>query len=338
MCRGKQIMLLLCVFIAVICTGCKNEEASVSQVQNEVIEQSTNAEEISGEAPEGYVYDYQVSMEPIPKEIADLGGTCCGTMHAFPSRIMAGLTEQKLENDPELKEEAEKRTKEVKETLENEIGGEFDVQVMEIEDKLTWRFLCTEKATNNQFGLQYFNYEYAYPEDKFAENFLSLTSYYALESTMKHGDTINNMIMEIFGNVCHDVYIQEDVNETTIYLAEFTNDKIVYNEWQIKILKLWEQLNNYNEQMDYRIYLGIYPPQYEEVIMEKCEKGVYMDTFVGYNTDGIKELINREEIHEYFSYIDHFEEEKNINLDVLLEKYKDNNYDENEIWEYWLGK
>ncbi len=30
----------------------------------------------TGECPEGYVYDYQVSMEPIPEEIAALGGPC----------------------------------------------------------------------------------------------------------------------------------------------------------------------------------------------------------------------------------------------------------------------
>ena len=96
--RRRFVLAVLGLGMMLLCTACQKEESgSISGEEKKSVEEK---------APEGYVYDYQVSMEPIPKEIEDLGGSCVGTMHAFPTRIEKVLTQQEVEKDPKLKEDA----------------------------------------------------------------------------------------------------------------------------------------------------------------------------------------------------------------------------------------
>lgn len=90
---------MLFVVILPLLHGCGEKEVLAPEPSVSMSE--TFKYEPNDEAVEGYVYDYQVSMEPIPVEIAALGGEVCGTIHAYPTEIEVGLAKKAIEENPE---------------------------------------------------------------------------------------------------------------------------------------------------------------------------------------------------------------------------------------------
>ena len=342
--KGRRFILaVLGLCMMLLCAACQKEVEST--VQKEESKTNISGEEkksVSEEAPEGYVYDYQVSMEPIPKEIADLGGTCVGTMHAFPTRIEKALTQQEVEKDPELKAEVERCTQEVKEALTEEIGGEFEVEIMSMdENKFEWKFFCREVATGYEFAIGYTNYKYNNPETMIDDNDIFIYNYYDLNmkkaNKSENEKNIYNILYEIFPEGCNTILFRNEVNETAIFLAQFSNTDIDKEEEQIKILTLWERLKKYDSEMDYRIYIGYYLPEYEGLMEERCKDGIYEDIYTGHEDEKIKKIIDKQEIWDYFSYNEFYDQDNKINMSTLLSDYQNGTYDKNKIWEYWIG-
>ena len=214
----------------------------------------------TGECPEGYVYDYQVSMEPIPEEIAALGGPCEGTIHAFPSRIGMALTELEMEKDPVLKAEVEKRIPEIEAALEEEIGGEFVVDGVILFDDLGWVFFCTEVETGYQFDLYYANKEYyAYKRNRDStENVISVADYYDEKESRALRETLLPQIEEIYGGGDVKVRVQNEVGLVDIAIAQYMDCAIDKSLEQEKILLLWETLHSYNDNYIYNINIAFY--------------------------------------------------------------------------------
>lgn len=306
---------------------------ATSQESGSLGERDTqNQKESAQDPPEGYVYDYQASLEPIPQKIADLGGPCVGTMHAFPSRIMVGLMKQRMEEDPEFKQEAEQKTREAKESLHEETGKDFEVEVMWVsEDNFDWRFYCTEQGEDYHFCLRCYN---------FSLGAKYYTSYYTRMRTKAYGEELREILSQIYGDVpiylwCHD--------EIDIYVAQFPEEEINYMEEQARLLELFQALEGlprYDEELDwhilgYNIYVGYYPPEYKKLITEKYETGVYMDIFFHEKQEQLDELIGRGEVRDVYYGMYHWNSDFFPNGYSILEDYKNGTYDETQKWDDW---
>lgn len=90
---------VLVIAILPLLLGCGEKEVLTPEPSLSMSE--TFKYESNDVAVEGYVYDYQVSMEPIPVEITALGGEVCGTIHAYPTEIEVGLAQKAIEENPE---------------------------------------------------------------------------------------------------------------------------------------------------------------------------------------------------------------------------------------------
>lgn len=333
-------MLIACGDSADSSTTNKTETDSevAETVGSQSISDGTSEESADAtDCPEGYVYDYQVSMEPIPEEIAALGGPCQGTIHAYPSRIAMALTELQMEENPVLKAEVEKRIPEIEAALEEEIGGDFVVDGVILRDDLTWVFICTEVATGYQFDLYYANQEY-YAKiygSYSGTNAVRVTDYYnrGKESIVLKEELLP-IIMQTYEQGGYMVSSQLYANVINITVVEYTEevDRCLEQE---KLLNLWDDLRAYDENIYYDINLVFYPYEYQSVINEKLSSAVRYD----YSATSIEEvarcLVNSGDVVACFNYSD-IEYMEGSNLDNLLEQYQENNYDDTVVWDYWV--
>jgi len=285
------------------------------------------------------VYDYQVSMEPIPEEIAALGGPCQGTIHAFPSKIGMALTELEMEKDPVLKAEVEKRIPEIEAALEAEIGGEFAVDGVIVEDDgLGWGFFCTELETGYQFDLYYANKEYHAIMNNMtsSENVISVEDYYKKERSIDIQEELVQIVKEIYNNGSVKVQTQGNSHIVDIVIAQYTDEEVDKCLQQKNLLRIWEKLVEYDKEIHYNLSLTFYPYEYEALINEK------FNTYIRYDFDGVfsKEIVRRwgdnSEILACFMYAGKSNAEDAENMNVLLQQSKEKNYSKEKIWEYWI--
>ncbi len=295
-----------------------------------------------------YVYDYQVSMDPIPKEIADLGGPCQGTIHAFPSKIRMGLTQKRMEEDPELKAEVEKRIPEIEEYLAENIGGEFQVEGVVVRDDLDWRFFCKETLSDYRFCLRYDNTQYFHRDNPdmaayraVIGNRVYIDSYSEPQRTENQKSQFNQMISEAFGE-CYNIAWVSGISEielVTIHIVQFTDDKIDKSEEQVKVVNLWDNLKIYNDEAWYIICVSYYPTVYQNIMEKKFVAG-YLG--VGGDISKSKEcsenLLKRGELIDEFLYDDMEDGKGDMGLDMILKKYQQGKYKKNKIWPYWLSE
>ncbi|MDE7268991.1 MAG: hypothetical protein K2N81_00785 [Acetatifactor sp.] len=285
---------------------------------------------------EDYVYDYQVSMEPIPKEIADLGGPCQGTIHAFPSKIRMGLTQKMMEEDPELKAEVEKRIPEIEQALADNIGGEFRVDEVIAEDVLDWYWFCTEIETGYQFRIRYSNYEYFTSQTEYtitSDNMILFEDYYDEKEAEKVETVYAQVIQKSFGECCNRIWFHSSSDSLTIYIIQFTDNEIDKTAEQLKLLNLWSALKEYND-IRYDIDMLYYPVSYKEVIEQKFNDGNLYDFTIFHD----EELLRRGELIARFDYMDGYIEENERGLDLWLEDYETGKYDEDLIWSFWCSE
>ena len=350
--KTKRIISVLLAALIMTCTaaGCADREnvpiasgtgdaaATTETLPSKDGEGNTADMPGTGECPEGYVYDYQVSMEPIPEEIAALGGPCEGTIHAFPSRIGMALTELEMEKDPVLKAEVEKRIPEIEAALEEEIGGEFVVDGVILLDDLFWVFFCTEVETGYQFDLYYGNKEYyAYIRgNDSTENIISVADYYEEKESIPLRETLVPVIEEIYTGGDIKVRLQKGGSVVDIAIAQYGDKEIDKCLEQEKVLLIWETLQSYNNTYSYNINITFYPSRYEDVIHTKyCAMRGY-DFGRVYSEEIMVNLAKRGEIRGCFDYTELWDGENDNNLDVLLQQHKDGNNEQDEIWEYWI--
>lgn len=356
--KKRQALLLTCVVLCTSLIGCGGQSGQTvpeSMITQEIIAQSTAALEspvqenanqgnaasssensIQKEADEEYVYDYQVSMDPIPKEIADLGGPCQGTIHAFPSKIRIGLTEKRMEEDPELKAEVEKRISEFEEFLEKNIGGKFRVDGVSIDTafEAEWRFYCTEIASEFHFTTSYLNFSY-YENKQGGDVSLrnleyDVAGYYNAKATEEQKKLYEAIVFESFGDALTGVWIQEDFDCVALDIIQYTDEAVDKVAEQAKIAALWKKLREKNSHYDYTITLVYFPSIYREIIDQKYKQGNRQDTY--FSEECLKKLKEKGEIIDGFFY-EYFSQEfdGDEGLDILIEKQGDHFTE----WKYW---
>ena len=292
----------------------------------------------TGECPEGYVYDYQVSMEPIPEEIAALGGPCEGTIHAFPSRIGMALTELEMEKDPVLKAEVEKRIPEIEAALEEEIGGEFVVDGVILLDDLGWYFFCTEAETGYQFDLSYANKEYDAQKNSrtSTENVINTEEYYKAKESIVLSEKLIPLVREIYPDGDIKIQKQGGVDVTEVFISQYTEAEVDKCLEQEKLLMLWEALQAYDNTAYYNVSLTFYPPEYQRIIEEKNNTFIRYDFGKIFNVKTANCLGKNGEVISCFRYLGTTAEKDEENLDGLLQEYREGNLDRELVWKYWI--
>ena len=331
-------ILLVCGVLCVSLTGCGRASDRIGQ---ESVSTATESDENAQDLGEDYVYDYQVSMEPIPKEIAELGGPCQGTIHAFPSKIKMGLTQKMMEEDPELKAEVEKRIPEIEQALMENIGGEFKIDGVVALSELNWAWYCTEVSTGHQFSIVYINNEYDDQKngwDSSLRNLIFFEGYYEAEKTANMTPEIEPFILDVFEGYFYKIWIQGSADNIDIYIMQFTDEEVDKSSEQVKILQLWEKLQEYDSDRKYNLFLIYFPATYQEVIKQKYEEGCLTDMRLGGKKELIQTLLQAGEIKDFFVYDAFWNEDINTSLNDLLEQYKVGKNFQNQIWEYWLSE
>ena len=350
--KTKRIISVLLVALIMTCTaaGCADREnvpiasgtgdaaGMTETLPSKDGEGNTADMPGTGECPEGYVYDYQVSMEPIPEEIAALGGPCEGTIHAFPSRIGMALTELEMEKDPVLKAEVEKRIPEIEAALEEEIGGEFVVDGVILINQYDWCFFCTEVDTGYQFDMTYSNYEYeAAMNNSFViNNKIYVEDYYNEKVSISMREDLIPLISEIYSMENITIRAQSGVDVVDVMIALFTENEVNKCQEQERILALWKSLQNYDGSVSYRLSLTFYSPKYQNVIEEKYNTMFRYDITKIFSERILNCLIKNEDIQCCFIYSGLSNKNDEENLDILLQQYKDGKYDTKAIWKYWI--
>lgn len=312
-------LMLVLTFLLLVGCGRKNETVTSEIVTESVSQTITIEEPILEKAPEGYVYDYQVSMEPIPEDVAAFGGEVCGTIHAFPTKIKVEMMRRELEKpeNAELKNEADRCAEEIVEALEKEYGGEFTAELMEIKNDF-WYFKCENIENKNAFRVRYENYGFS-DVNKIAENYFDIDTYLFESNVEDVREKITDKINMIYENTSTKMfkqYLGSDLEFTNIYLAVFKENFNVYEE-QEKIMELWDELIEINNENNfYSIRIDFFPLDYQNVIEEKCSMGSYLDVEVNVKEEKKEKWVKNEEAFAIFTFHQHSEGDLRDNIDV----------------------
>lgn len=253
--------------------------------------------ELSGE----YVIDYQVREEPIPKEIADLGNPCEGTIHAFPTKIIDALSRIEMEKNPELKEAVEYASDYITQHLEEETGHTFYLQwincLMEAD---LFEFEILDSDTHMQ-------YELDIPQCK-KDDWISDEGYIMQYNGQKDSEKTLSYNRELVESLFPDasVWVQvPDPTQIRIIIISYSDTEIDRMEEQGKCIELWKKLREYNESMHLTMSLRYVPEQYESVMEEKVTSIHSKDCFLG--TALGDTLMQQGEVTDYFYYDDFFQ-------------------------------
>ncbi len=333
--KRKISLVVALMLMALTVFGCgKKEElentpsSSLSDIINE--EQVTDEKLADEECPEGYVYDYQVSMEPIPAEIAALGGDVCGTIHAYPTRIEIALAQQEIENDAELREQNERNIEGVQQYLADTYGGEFEIEPITTG---IWSYLCTDKNTDKE-NVIFISPSYVKGR---SDEIVTADNYYYEED----GYIYNDIVGEVIDNTIQEDNIYKIFLEQVgvsvnlkLYIAIFSENAPNYLDEQNTILEIYETMKQVQEDSEknitIKLVLTYFPEEYQPIILKQYEKSVDEFTYI-YGTVAEK-LIQNDEVYAQF----YVERDKGIEItldEVLKEKeaYLENEYK----LEYW---
>ena len=334
--KRKVILVVFSLILIFMMGGCGEKEeleTTPSQSLDELI--SIGSETEKGECPEGYVYDYQVSMEPIPEDIAALGGDVYGTIHAYPSRIEIALTEKEIEEDSELKKENERNVQAIQKYLSDTYGGEFEIVPFETG---IWSYLCTEKNTGKCFNI-YVSSLYGMGV---SEDVVAMDTYYYEENIQEYLDEIDIILKE---NISNEYYYksklqrQDDVNVLYINLAIFDENDVDYIDEQKRIISIYSEvekmLSDNNSEADLALNIIYINSLYKDVIAKQYQSNNYEDVTYIYEQCAEKlisekEILAKFEFHETGIFYNENELEK-------LSEEQEVNKNKDYILPYWKG-
>ena len=324
------------MLISLTVAGCGHKEELETPPTlsfEDIINEETLGDEKSEECPEDYVYDYQVSMEPISKEIADLGGDVCGTIHAYPTRIERELVKQEIESNKELKEENEVYLAIVKQYLADTYVGEFEIEPIAIN---SWRYVCIEKNTDKSFVL-FINPLYSrYKADV---EIINVDTYSYEENASVYRETLNKITKNTLKNNYVYRMFQEKLGEyrnLQIHIAVFCEKEPVLVEEQETIIDMYEQIcgmrdNSDNENVE--VIITYFPSKYKEVIMTQYSSSLVND-ILGIRYERADKLIEEGEVYAQFIYDEGANEKDETSLNKIVTEGNDS-FDNGIVLPYW---
>lgn len=323
---GIVVMVLL---LAV--TGCGKEE--IIRNDNTLSLEDAIAEATAKE--EKYVYDYQVSMDPIPEEIAALGGEVCGTIHAYPVEIMIGLAQKEIEENPEWQKQNEENIEFLKQYLTKEHGGEYEIRPMTSDfsqdEFMMNEYMCTEMSTDKNFSITL----YKNPHTELKENMIENDEYYYADDAKQYKEDIKKTLEQnwddtkVYDTFCENV---GDKKTLTICIAIFREEMLEYVKEQEKIIHFYEGLKRVkdesNNQFTLKIIITYFPIEYKDVITKQYQSDCH-NNYLSIPMNVEEKLINDQELYARFVYSEKWAWNDENSLDNIVEKqreYFDNPY------------
>ncbi len=317
----RKIISFISVLMLIILTiiGCGKKEEVIS-VPSPPLSDSINEEMVSDEeCPEGYVYDYQVSMEPIPEEIAALGGDVCGTIHAYPTRIKIALATQRIEDNAILREQNKKNIDIISQYLTETYGGEFSIEIMSTD---AWKYLCTEESTNKQFTIS-INGSYV---KGYSDEAIGVDTYFYEENAQEYKQELElAMSNNIQNEYCYRTYYEsvDSINVLDLYIAVFCESKPDYMIEQKNIIEIYDAMkaiqSNGDKKLTLRIVLTYFPISYKQVIINQYQSEI-KDDFQAIISEKTDKLIENEEVYAQFEYSEISAWNEENTLDDIIEK------------------
>lgn len=334
--KRKVILVVFSLILIFMMVGCGEKEeleTTPSQSIDELI--SIGSETENGECPEGYVYDYQVSMEPIPEEIAALGGEVCGTIHAYPTEIKAALLEEEIENSTELQEQHNRNVQGIEKYLKETYGGEFEIKPIE---KYFWEYGCKELDTGKEFSIEV---ERTFSRG-FGKNAISIDKYDYEDTADIYREGLKQIIEEVILDESVYRIRCQTVNEVwclDLFMAVFCDNEPNYLEEQKKIIRIFDIMKQFQKEtangLDLNLVITYFPITYKEVISKQYESKLF-DDIQYINDSNISILQKSNEVYSQFRYLGVIEANQENSLDNIAD-------DKEEFWEnqyilpYWRG-
>lgn len=334
--KRKVILVVFSLILIFMMGGCGEKEeleTTPSQSLDELI--SIGSETENGECPEGYVYDYQVSMEPIPEDIAALGGEVCGTIHAYPSRIKIALAKQEIENDEELKRQNEKNVEEIQRYLIDTYGGEFRIEL----SNLKYKYLCTEIKNGKQFAI-HINPSFALGID---DKVVNVDTYYYKENAEIYNIALEECIdRELQENYLFSTFLESGDNTGTdvlkVYIAVLDDNQPEFHDQQNKIISIYRAMKSVQEELDEEMELSLiityFPMEYKTVIEKQYDSFCQEEIKYIASESCVEKLIESREVYAQFKYSTHSYENEDANLDNWIGREEELN---KTILPYWRG-
>ena len=327
----KKVVAIMSVILLSVLTGCGEKEElkpitydSVDAIADE------NTDIVEGECPEGYVYDYQVSMEPIPEEIAALGGDVCGTIHAYPTEIKIALAKQEIEKDEELKKQNEKNLVLIKEYLNDTYGGKFVIEPL---SDMSWEYKCFEVNTGKNFSIKISSVN---------EEIMVDTYFYEDDAEIYEEEIQRILDNNLQGDYAYGAFYEsvDFIEVLDIYIAVFRENMPDLINEQRNIIEIYDAISNKQNENEnnctVRIVVAYFPEIYRDVIEKQYNSKFYKDYIYVYK-ERTDELISQGELFAQFTYseIDAWDEPNN--LDDIVEN-QEVFFEDEYVLPYWRKK
>ena len=250
--------------------------------------------DLSGE----YVVDYQLGEEPIPLEIADLGNPCVGTIHAYPSKIDAALSEMMMAEDEGLSEKADFLINEINELFANEGRNDLEYRDIRMYDNQLWFVDYYDKSIDEIR-------EFYHPSisDK-KETAQKIGSFYE--------GPINYRLYSEKLRYKEEKYEQKlrEQNEESIVNAEYYDGRVCIIIWNLKdeidrieeqknIAKYWRIIQTLKGEEDVDFQVVFVPYKYKEICEKKGEAHFFEDYWLGNSVDI---YLQTGEVSDFFWY------------------------------------
>ena len=250
--------------------------------------------DLSGE----YVVDYQLGEEPIPLEIADLGNPCVGTIHAYPSKIDAALSEMMMAEDEGLREKADFLIEEIDELFAAK--GRTDLEYRDI-----------RMLSNQMWYVDYYSKSMEEIREFYHPSISEELSDTHRESSFFEGPINIRLDTEKkrFQENEYEKELKENGDECVVN-AEYFDDSVYIVIWEFRdevnrieeqktIAKYWRTIQEIKGDEDVNFQVIYVPYIYKEIYRRKGESHIFEDYGGEYSDNKLK---NTGEILDCFWY------------------------------------
>ena len=312
--KEAKYVLIMLLIIALVAVGCGKKKDTgevygdgyhitsdgVIEVDDEKKEKDARIAkealgiELSGE----YVVDYQLGEEPIPLEIADLGNPCVGTIHAYPSKIDAALSEMMMTEDKVKKEQANYIIGKVDAFLKDEGVNNLEYRSIRLHGDSLW-YLDYIDTTSGEL------IEFYYPS--ISEEMWDVSNY-----TMFYDGPIRIKLrtreLHHKAEECENEIKKQ--NTSCLVNAEYYDDSVCIVIWEFRdevnrvneqdnIAKYWNEIQRVLLDVDVNLQIVYIPHEYKPICKKKVQSHQFEDYCIGNSVD---KYIQNGEILDFFWY------------------------------------
>lgn len=342
--KMKQLLVILGIMFLINACGEAEELRDVisEDESQEVLEDVQGNEEETGNnskpSEEEYTYVFQIGTEPIPVEIAELGGERYKEIYEDTTAIQIGLLEKEMEEDPALKEKVNTLVGETEKYLFDEYGKEFEIVPVRFDEYYSmWRLIAKEKSSGEEFTINYvdFGEEGDVARDGRWEEIIGqhIEQEYSevVSEIMGENATMRVFVLPVSADEVDMDCIDYNNFIFQIWMISFVEGEIDLQQEQEKIVKLMDHIEPLWKDGNVVLNIEYWPMEYQD-IMQKRIAGNFIDTYWGILLDNVN-IMKNHGLTGYFSYGQIWGEEDEMQRQV--KKYQETGEFSKETWEYW---